>query len=101
MESGVVLYLLSTCPACKQVARLLDEHQVSHRSVAVDLLDEPARSEVMEELEAVARPVAFPILKAGDQVVAGNHPERVRRVLGLSAPARKGIVERLFRTRDR
>ena len=101
MESGIVLYLLSTCPACKQVARLLDEYDVSHRSVTVDLLDEPARSETMEELKAVVNPVSFPVLKAGDQVVAGNHPERIRRVIGLPASPRKGIVGRLFRARDR
>ena len=101
MADEVVLYALSTCPVCKRVAKLLAEHGVEHRVVVVDLLEGREKSDLLKTLSAIARPVAFPIVTAGDRAVVGHHPDKIRRMLDLPAPQRKGLIERLFQAREK
>ena len=84
MLREVRLYALSTCPSCDQLKRLLQQAEIPHDAIDVDLLPEEARRKMTEEMRTVSGVVVFPTLVVGQQVVVGYREQKIRRMLGLS-----------------
>jgi glutaredoxin len=80
----VRLYTLSTCPWCKKVKRLLNEHNVAYSYVDYDLASIEEQERIAAEiLASTGDGVSFPYAVIGDTVVLGYNPERYSELLGI------------------
>lgn len=61
LSRDVEVYALSTCGFCKRALKFLNDNQVSHRYIHVDLIDIEIKNKVKEELrKRFGGPVSFP-----------------------------------------
>ncbi len=77
----LVLYALSTCMWCKKTKQLLDEMNVAHRYLYVDLLDKDAKKEAMMEMAKHNNSGSFPLIVIdGEDTILGFKEEEIRRL---------------------
>jgi glutaredoxin-like protein NrdH len=77
------LYSLSTCSHCKSCKRFLGECGVEYEFTDVDLLPEPERNDVIEEIKKLSARCAFPTIIIGDKVIVGFRENELREALGM------------------
>lgn len=78
-KRGIVLYALSTCVWCKKTKALLDELDADYDYIDVDLLDEGAQGEVVEELTRWNPNRTFPTLVIkNDRCIVGFKEGEIR-----------------------
>ncbi len=77
----VKVYSLSTCPWCKKVKKLLDDHSVNYCVVDVDLAQGEEQKKALEEVEKLTGRRSFPVTVINDQVIKGFKQEEIEGAL--------------------
>lgn len=77
----VKVYALSTCPWCKKVKKLLDDHNVQYEAVDVDLAQGEEQKKALEEVEKLTGRRSFPVTVINDQVIQGFKQEQIEGAL--------------------
>jgi glutaredoxin-like protein NrdH len=82
-EKKVVLFALSTCPACKKTKALLKELGVDALIVDLDLVDRDSREKLLQEVRRFNPRETFPtlVINKGEKVVVGYSDEEIRAAL--------------------
>ncbi|RMG69948.1 MAG: glutaredoxin family protein [Nitrospirae bacterium] len=82
-EKKVVLFALSTCPACKKTKALLNELGVEAVVVDLDTVDRESRDKLLEEVRKFNPRETFPtlVINKGEKVVVGYSDEEIREAL--------------------
>ena len=82
-EKKVVLFALSTCPACKKTKALLKELGVDALVVDLDLVDRDSRDKLLQEVRKFNPRETFPtlVINRGEKVVVGYSEEEIRSAL--------------------
>jgi glutaredoxin-like protein NrdH len=75
------MYGLSTCGWCAKARAWLESNAESYELVYVDLLDEPERARVLDELRSRVPKLAFPIVLFGEECVVGYDTGEYERLL--------------------
>jgi glutaredoxin len=81
-DPRVMLYALSTCPWCRKTKQYLQASGVDFEWVDVDTLRDEDYERVAQEAFEISGSRAYPVLRIGDAVVVGYHPERYAELLG-------------------
>ena len=82
-----ILYVLSTCPVCNELKRLLNQHGIDYRLIEVDLLEDEEKKNAMRDLKSVNRMMSFPTTVAGDTVVAGYKKNKIMKLFHIQQPS--------------
>jgi len=77
----VKVYALSTCPWCKKVKSLLDDHAIDYDFVDVDLAQGEEQMKALEEVERLTGKRSFPVTVINDQVIKGFKKEEIEGAL--------------------
>ncbi|RMG70005.1 MAG: glutaredoxin family protein [Nitrospirae bacterium] len=79
-EKKVVLFALSTCPACKKTKALLKELGVDAVVVDLDTVDRESRDKLLEEVRKFNPRETFPtlVINGGEKVVVGFSESEIR-----------------------
>ena len=81
----VKVYSLSTCPWCKKVKKLLDDHGVEYDVVEVDLAEGDDQKQALAEVEKLTGRRSFPVTVINDQVIQGFKEEEIKGALDSEA----------------
>lgn len=76
----VTLYALSTCPACRKTAGLLEGMDMEFEKIEVDLLDSGEQWIAGKEVKKYNPDATYPTLIISD-VIVGYDEERIRKAL--------------------
>lgn len=76
----ITLYALSTCPACKKTAALLNEIGIEFEKIEVDLLDSGEQWSISKEVKKYNPENTYPTLVVSD-VIIGFNEDSIRRAL--------------------
>jgi glutaredoxin len=79
----VKMFTLSTCSHCRATKEYFSRHGIAYEYTDVDLLDFPARREILKEIKKLSPQLAFPTILIGDRVIVGFREEAIREALGL------------------
>ena len=79
----VRLYSLSTCPTCKLVQKLLENHGIHYEITEVDLLDSGEQWLMTKEVKRYNPQATYPTLVIED-VILGLDEETIKKALGIS-----------------
>jgi len=79
-ETKVVLFALSTCPACKKTKSLLKELGINALVVDLDLVDRESREKLLQEVRKFNPRETFPtiVVNKGEKVIVGYSEEEIR-----------------------
>ncbi len=82
-ERKIVLFALSTCPACKKTKKLLGEMGVEAVIVDLDTIDRESREKLLKEMRKYNPKETFPtlVVDGGRRVVVGYGEEEIRGAL--------------------
>ena len=84
MKNYVVLYALSTCAWCKKTHFFLEDNNIEHDVIAVDLLTDEEKKVVREELGKYNPRRSFPTVVIGNEkVVVGYEEDLLKEYLNL------------------
>lgn len=80
-----VLFALSTCPACKEVKKLLNENKIDHIAVDLDLVDAKSRDELLQKVRNYNPRETFPtfVVDGGKQVIVGFNKEMYKKEFNI------------------
>lgn len=78
----VRLYALSTCPACKRTAKLLQDSGVQFEKIEVDLLDSGEQWLMGKEVKRYNPDGTYPTIVI-EEVIVGYDEAGIRKALGL------------------
>lgn len=79
----VVLFALSTCPACKKTKALLEKEGVEYLCVELDTVDVESREKLLEKVRQYNPRETFPtmVIHGGQEVVVGFSEEEIMHAL--------------------
>ncbi|NOX20591.1 MAG: glutaredoxin family protein [Nitrospirae bacterium] len=79
----IVLFALSTCPACKKTKNLLKELGVDAVVVDLDTIDKETREKLLIEVRRFNPRETFPtlVINGGEKVIVGYGEEEIRSAL--------------------
>ncbi|MCJ7806105.1 MAG: glutaredoxin family protein [Clostridia bacterium] len=77
----IKVYALSTCPWCKKVKKLLDDHNVEYDAIDVDLAQGEDQAQALEEVEKLTGKRSFPVTVIDGQVISGFKQEEIEGAL--------------------
>jgi glutaredoxin-like protein NrdH len=80
---NIVLFALSTCPACKKTKRLLEEFGIDAVVVDLDLVDIDSRERLLNELRRFNPQETFPtlVINKGEKVIVGYSEDELKESL--------------------
>jgi glutaredoxin len=78
----VRLYALSTCPECKRLKKFLDEHNIQHELIEVDLLDSGEQWVTSKEVRRYNPAVTYPTLVI-EEVISEFDEGAIKEALGI------------------
>jgi glutaredoxin-like protein NrdH len=81
-KKKVRLYALSTCPSCKLVKKLLDQHNIRYELTEVDLLDSGEQWLTTKEVKKYNPAATFPTLVI-EEVIIGLDEEAIKGSLNI------------------
>ncbi len=81
----IKVYALSTCPWCKKVKKLLDDHNVEYDAIDVDLVQGEDQAQALEEMEKLTGKRSFPVTVIDGQVISGFKQEEIEGALKSEA----------------
>lgn len=81
-KKKVRLYSLSTCPTCKRVKKILDEHNIKYELIEVDLLDSGEQWVTSKEIKRYNPAVTYPTLVV-EEVIVEFDEEAIKETLGI------------------
>ena len=81
----IKVYALSTCPWCKKVKKLLDDHNVEYDVIDVDLVQGEDQAQALEEMEKLTGKRSFPVTVIDGQVISGFKQEEIEGALKSEA----------------
>ena len=82
-KGKILIYTLSTCGWCRKTKNLLKELGIGYSFVDVDLLQGPAREQVMGEMQKWNPRGSFPtIIINNRESILGFDEEKIREALG-------------------
>ncbi|MBF0317175.1 MAG: glutaredoxin [Nitrospirae bacterium] len=72
-ERNIILFALSTCPACKKTKDLLDKSNIEYVLVELDLVDRDSRDKLLGEVRRFNTRETFPtlVINKGERVIVG------------------------------
>jgi glutaredoxin len=76
------LYALSACPSCKRVKQFLDNHNIAHEYIEVDLLDSGEQWVASKDLKKYNPQASYPTLIIED-VIIGFDEEALKEALDI------------------
>lgn len=82
-ERKIVLFALSTCPACKKTKKLLEELGVEAVIVDLDTVDRESREKLLNEMRKYNPRESFPtlVIDGGQKVIVGYGEDEIREAL--------------------
>ncbi|NOY64040.1 MAG: glutaredoxin family protein [Nitrospirae bacterium] len=82
-EKKIVLFALSTCPACKKTKKLMQEMGVEAVIIDLDTIDRDSRDKLLNEMRKYNPKETFPtlVIKGGQKVIIGYGEDEIREAL--------------------
>jgi glutaredoxin-like protein NrdH len=77
-----IIYLLSTCPRCRNLKQVLEDLGVDCEKVMVDLLSQIERDKVVEQLKKHQPRVAFPVIQSEGKFVFAANADDAHKLFG-------------------
>ncbi len=100
MAAPVTLYALSTCAYCQAIRKMLTDLGVDHDYLEADLLEGPARAEVMAALKSVNPKCSFPTTVVEKEVFVGFKVQEIKEKLGIRTEVDE-LYERLRQVNEK
>ena len=83
-KGKILLYALSTCGWCKKTKDLLNDLGVEYSYIFVDLLDEPDKENVMNDVRKWNPACSFPTVVINEkECIVGFKEDKIKEALGL------------------
>nr|WP_321465353.1 ferredoxin-thioredoxin reductase catalytic domain-containing protein [uncultured Desulfobulbus sp.] len=82
-KKRVKLYSLSTCTYCQAIKKMLKDLNVAHEYVDADLLDDPEREALLDELRPLNPSCSFPTITIDDQTIIGFKIQEIKETIGI------------------
>jgi len=82
-KKKVRLYSLTTCPTCKNMKKILDEHNIQYELIEVDLLDSGEQWVTSKEVKRYNPAVTYPTLVI-EEVILEPDEEAIKEALDIS-----------------
>ena len=82
-KKKVRLYSLTTCPTCKSMKKILDEHNIQYELIEVDLLDSGEQWVTSKEVKRYNPAVTYPTLVI-EEVILEPDEEAIKKALDIS-----------------
>jgi len=80
----IMLYALSTCGWCKKTKDLLNNLGIEYSYIFVDLLDEPDKENVMDDVRKWNPACSFPTIVINNkECIVGFKEDEIKEALGL------------------
>ena len=79
----VKLYSLSTCTFCQAIRKMLTDLGVEHQAVDADLLEDSARTELIDELKEINPKCSFPTVTVDDKTIIGFKIQEIKEAIGI------------------
>ncbi|MBF0606914.1 MAG: glutaredoxin family protein [Candidatus Magnetobacterium sp. LHC-1] len=81
---NIVLFALSTCPACKKTRDLLDTNKIEYVLVELDLVDLDSRDKLLGEVRRFNPRETFPtlVINKGEKVIVGYDESELKGEFG-------------------
>jgi glutaredoxin-like protein NrdH len=78
-KKRIVLFALSTCPACRKTKELLGKHGLDYLLVEIDTVDRSSREKLLQTLRKYNPQETFPtlVIDGGKKVVIGYSEEEI------------------------
>jgi len=83
MKKRIKLYSLSTCSYCKAIKKMLKDLEVTHEYVEADLLEDPERETLLDELRSINPSCSFPTIIIDDQPIIGFKIQEIKETIGI------------------
>ena len=82
-EKKIVLFALSTCPACKKTKKLIQEMGVEAVIIDLDTIDRDSRDKLLSKMRIYNPKETFPtlVINGGQKVIIGYGEEEIRESL--------------------
>lgn len=85
----ITFYGLSTCMWCRKTKAILDEKNIEYTHIFVNELEGEEKKRIQEKVRELNPSVTFPIVKIGDRVIIGHHPDELEEALSACQPKMK------------
>jgi glutaredoxin-like protein NrdH len=84
-DKRIVLFALSTCPACRKTRELLAKYNVDYLLVELDTVDRDSREKLLQKLREYNPKETFPtlVIDGGKKVVIGYGEEEILETIGF------------------
>lgn len=79
----VKLYSLSSCTFCQAIKKMLTDLGIEHQAVDADLLEDSARSELIDELKKINPKCSFPTVTVDDETIIGFKIQEIKEAIGI------------------
>ncbi|GBE00743.1 glutaredoxin [bacterium BMS3Bbin06] len=81
----IVLFALSTCPACRKTKELLNRFNVDYILVELDTIETCSRNKLLEQVRKYNPHETFPtlVVDGGKKVIVGYAEDEIKEALGL------------------
>ncbi len=82
-EKKIVLFALSSCPACKKTKKLLQKLGVEALTIDLDTIDRESRDKLLQEVRRFNPRETFPtlVINGGEKVIVGFSDNEIREAL--------------------
>lgn len=79
----VKLYSLSSCTFCQAIKKMLTDLGIEHQAVDADLLEDSARSKLIDELKKINPKCSFPTVTVDDETIIGFKIQEIKEAIGI------------------
>jgi glutaredoxin len=77
------MYTISTCGHCKAAKKFMNDHNIQHEFIDVDLCEREEKRAVLAELRKLNERLSYPTVIIGDRVIVGYKEDELKEALGL------------------
>lgn len=80
---NVVVYTLSTCPACRRTKEFLRSHNIEFKNIEMDTLEETEQLKKIYEVKKYNPAETFPTILCGEKIIVGFNEQKLKEALNI------------------
>ncbi len=81
MAKSIRLYSLTTCAYCQAIKKMLNDLEIAHEFIDIDLLEDQEREAMIAELSSVNPKCSFPTIVIDELVITGFKVQEIKEAI--------------------